>query len=533
MLNNEGAATMANRKQLVNLDAMIVRADFAVKSEFDQTYSLVPSISVRDFTLGGGGLGPILRKPDFQRETNHWSPAQVLSLLECFVNGDLIPSVILWKAPADIFIIDGGHRLSVLKAWIEDDYGDGPISQAFFNYNVPPSQKKVADKTRKLINDKIGSFKHVQSKLAQPDIQNDEKKTLTAVISRALTIQWVNGDAGKAEASFFKINTEGTPLDDIEEMLLKTRKKPISIAARSIIRAGTGHKYWSAFSQELSEKIEDKARKIHTLLFEPELKTPIKTLDLPLGGAKGFRVALKTLLDFCLIASRNQQGVPNEIANQPDDTDGSGTTDALKLIWELTSRITGNDHGSLGLHPAVYFYGPTGQHLSPMFMGTAFLLKQKLLNNDNSFFKNYIERRQKLEKTLIDHKPTIAAILQAYGSKHRVKNYAKFLDNLIEHIVDPTKEITEEDIVKLSGVSGKVFVGAAAPKDIDFSDDVKSETFIRRALESAVKCPICHGYLDPNKSISYDHKTRKREGGSGESENCELTHPYCNQAIKN
>jgi hypothetical protein len=282
---------MAIRKDLVNLDAMIVREDFAAQNNADQTYDMVQSISLRDFTPGAL-VGPNLRKPDFQRETNHWTPAQVLSLLECFVDGDLIPSVILWKSPANIFVVDGGHRLSVLKAWVEDDYGDGPISYAFFGKDIPKSQKKVAEKTRKLINEKIGSFKHVQSKLMQPDLESEEKRKLNAVISRALSIQWVNGDAEKAESSFFKINTEGTPLDDIEELLLKTRKKPISIAARAIMRAGTGHKYWSAFSQKAKE-IEEKARTIHRLMFEPELDTPIKTLDMPLGGAKGFRVALK------------------------------------------------------------------------------------------------------------------------------------------------------------------------------------------------------------------------------------------------
>jgi len=520
---------MASRKDLVNLDAMIVREDFAAQSNADQTYDMVQSISLRDFTPGAL-VGPNLRKPDFQRETNHWTPAQVLSLLECFVDGDLIPSVILWKSPTNIFVVDGGHRLSVLKAWVEDDYGDGPISYAFFGNDIPKSQKKVADKTRKLINEKIGSFKHVQSKLIQPDLESEEKRKLNAVISRALSIQWVNGDAEKAESSFFKINTEGTPLDEIEELLLKTRKKPISIAARAIMRAGTGHKYWSAFPQKALE-IVDKAQTIHRLLFEPELDKPIKTLDMPLGGAKGFRVALKTLLDFSLIAFRNQQGNPKVMTDQQDDTDGSGTTKALELILELARRITGNDHGSLGLHPAVYFYGPSGQHQAPMFMGTALLLKRKLLNNDPTFFSKFAARRAMLEKTLVDHKSMIATILQGYVSKHRVEKYAQFLDNLIERAGD-TKEITNEEIVTLSGLTGKVFVGAAASGAVQFSDDVKSETFIRKALESAVKCSICHGYLDPSKSVSYDHITRKREGGGGSTGNCDLTHPYCNQASK-
>ena len=521
---------MASRKELVNLDAMIIREDFATQGNADQAYDMVQSISLRDFT-SGALVGPNLRKPDFQRETNHWTPAQVLSLLECFVNGDLIPSVILWKSPTNIFVVDGGHRLSVLKAWVEDDFGDGPISYSFFGKDIPKNQKKVAEKTRTLINEQIGSFKHVQSKLSQSDLDAEEKKKLNAVISRALSIQWVNGNAEKAESSFFKINTEGTPLDDIEELLLKTRKKPISIAARAIMRAGTGHKYWSAFPQKGLD-IENKARIIHRLLFEPELDTPIKTLEMPLGGAKGYRVALKTLLDFSLIASRNQQGNPKKISDQDDDKDGGGTVDVLGLILELSRRITGNDHGSLGLHPAVYFYGPSGQHQAPMFMGTALLLKRKLLNNDPTFFSKFTTRRATLEKGLVDHKSTIATILQSYGSKHRVEKYALFLDNLIERAGDP-KEITNEEIVSLSGLTGKVFVGSPSSGAVDFTDDVKSESFIKKALEGAVKCPICKGYMDPSKSVSYDHIKKKQEGGGGAVTNCDLTHPYCNQSIKN
>ena len=154
---------MSQRANLVNLDAMIARADFATDENDEAHFETVDRISLRDFTKGAL-LGPNLRKPDFQRETNHWSPEQVVSLLECYVNGDLIPSVILWKSPSYLFVIDGGHRLSVLKAWIEDDYGDGPVSQAFFGYEVSPEQKAAAEKTRKLVEAKVGSWHHFQSR---------------------------------------------------------------------------------------------------------------------------------------------------------------------------------------------------------------------------------------------------------------------------------------------------------------------------------------------------------------------------------
>jgi hypothetical protein len=77
---------MAAKTRLVNLDAMIPRADFAYEEDNSVTGNeRFRSISVKDFKADGL-LRPILRKPDFQRETNHWSPEQVVSLLECFVN---------------------------------------------------------------------------------------------------------------------------------------------------------------------------------------------------------------------------------------------------------------------------------------------------------------------------------------------------------------------------------------------------------------------------------------------------------------
>ncbi|WP_373366665.1 HNH endonuclease [Vibrio parahaemolyticus] len=43
---------------------------------------------------------------------------------------------------------------------------------------------------------------------------------------------------------------------------------------------------------------------------------------------------------------------------------------------------------------------------------------------------------------------------------------------------------------------------------------------------------MCNGYLDVDKSVSYDHIERVREGGHGMATNIQLTHPYCNQTIK-
>jgi hypothetical protein len=525
---------MTARTRLVNLDAMIPRADFALQDDANAaSYENVPSISVRDLKPDGL-IRPILRKPDFQRETNHWSPEQVASLLECFVSGDLIPSVIVWKSPAFLFVIDGGHRLSVIRAWIEDDYGDGPVSRAFFGNAISKIQIKAAEQTRALIGEKIGTWQHMQSMLESQTITEQERRKINTAVSRGIHVQWVQGNAEKAEASFFKINTKGTPLDDIEELLLSNRRKPIAIASRAVIRAGMGHKYWSKFAPPTCNEIEQLAKQIHGTLFEPEVDTPIKTLDLPLGGSTGVRAALQVLVEFMLEANRDQTGVPKKLADQIDDEDGTGTRAALTNTLALASRMSGNQHGSLGLHPAIYFYGPTGRHLTPMFLGISTLIARKLINNDKTFFEKFTKVRSKLEDILINHKDLIATILQKTISRHRVTKYADLIDNLVtELFADGGKVISDENLVMIAGLSGKIITGTQLDNSERFSEDTKSAAFINTALKSAIRCPVCQGYLDQSKSVSYDHKIEKAAGGTGSLENCQLTHPYCNQSTKN
>ena len=522
---------MAVKTNAVNLDAMILRDDFAIVDGDTSHYEKVNTISLRDFTQGGL-IGPSLRKPDFQRETNHWTPEQIASLLECFVNGDLIPSVILWQSPTNVFVIDGGHRLSVLKAWILDDYGDGPTSQGFFGYSISDEQLRNAKRTRLLVDQKIGKWTHFVARSEDTSTPTQEKRRITAAITRGLPIQWVNGDAEKAEASFFKINTKGTPLDNVEELLLRNRHKPIAIAARAIIRAGKGHKYWSIFEASTADKIEAIAGDIHSLLFDPELKSPVKTLDLPLGGSKGVRAAVQALIDIALIANRNQHGKPARISETENDNTGHATVGCLNKTLALVQRITGNNPGSLGLHPAVYFYGPTGRHSGAMFMGTVDLIGKKLANNDSGFFRKFIDRREHLEALLINNKDLIATILQRHLSPRRVSVYSSLLDELLTQLGDKAT-LSEDTLIRIAGLEGKLIVGAAATSSQDFSDDTKSKVFLDTALSTAIRCPICNGYLDATKSATYDHVHEKQQGGLGAASNCQMVHPYCNSAIKN
>jgi hypothetical protein len=517
-------------KKYVNLDAMIPRADFARIVDAAGSNQKIEGISIRDFQPDSLLL-PNLRKPDFQRETNHWSPEQIATLIQCFVEGDLIPSVILWQSPAHIFVIDGGHRLSALRAWVEDDYGDGPTSVGFFGININDNQKKMADATRKLVDSKVGRWQHWVAKNKQVDLPNEERAKANNLVSRSIPILWVVGDADKAEASFYKINTQGTALDDIESLLIKNRRRPIPISARSIIRAGTGHKYWSKFDDEKKKEVEEFSKDIYGTLFEPEIKSNIKTLDLPLGGVAGVRDALDLLIKYILLASKDLKGSPEKIDDQSEDFDGSETIVVLRKVLALTERMAGVKPCSLGLHPAIYFYSPTGKHTPLLFMGMATLIARKLANNDDNFFKKFTNVRAKFEEYLLEIKPLLMVIFSRIYSSRRFSALADLYDFIIYELIN-NKKPSEEDLIKRIGVSGKVIVGQENTKSQKFSNETKASIYLSEAISNALKCPICGGYLDPQKSVTFDHIVRVREGGIGSADNGQMVHPYCNSSVK-
>lgn len=522
------------------LDAMINRSDFWLKSSNRDKESSMSATFAQSITFEN--LRPdsnfvlSLRKPDFQRETNQWTVQQAVSFIQSFVDGELVPSVILWQSDDGyIFAIDGAHRLSALRAWIEDDYGDGSISIAFFGGEIPEGQKKAARAMRSKVEKNIGSYKSLRDKLtaraANPDIDIDDrtKKRLKHLGSRQLELQWVTGDADIAETSFFKINTQGTPLDKTEEDLLRNRTKAPAIAARSIVRAATGHKYWSKFDSTTQEKIEKLSYDANQLLFHPNLSDPIKTLQLPLGGSSSNLEALNILLKFISITDSTLASKRPALINCDNDTNGEATIKTLENTLSTLKRITGNDAQSLGLHPIVYFYSDRGKYLADLFLGISYLIKLKLINNDNNFFKKFTQARPQIEDFLIKNKPVISQILSQIYSRSRIERVGDIFTYLVEN---SQNGLSIEGVAKAANLKGSIVEVTEKVQGKSFTDTSKSSIYIRQAISSALKCPICNGYIEPALSASYDHISRKSDGGNAESENGQICHPYCNTGIK-
>lgn len=526
--------------QKVNLDALIPRSDF-------ETDDLATSVSGRTKdTLSVNDLKSdefffsYLRKPDFQRETSEWDPKKVSNLIQSFLDDDLIPAVILWRSEGSLtFVIDGSHRISALAAWVNNDYGDGEISKKFFDARIPEDQLEHAEKTRKLVNKEIGAFSDFKLANTNPEkVRPDIVARARKLGALAIQLQWVNGDAIKAEKSFFAINQQASPINQTELAILRARKLPYGIASRAIFHAGQGHKYWSRFAPTDQTQIEELSNEVHELLFKPRLNTPIKTLDIPVGGKLKAANALALVLDFVCISNAIKVNQEKSEIETSDATgkivdEGPNTVRLLKRCLDVARRINSTHPGSLGLHPAVYFYSRDGVHKTASFYGViSFVIELEKKN----LWKKFTGVRGKFEEFLIVNDDIVQQIVRkhrsALASHEHIRDFflliiAELETKSIKDALDTCLRDARFSYIKVGEPIAREDAGGQ-----DFSRAVKSKVFLTEALSSAPKCSICGGYLHVN-SITIDHVNRKQDGGMGNLENAQLAHPYCNSSFKN
>ncbi len=155
--------------------------------------------------------------------------------------------------------------------------------------------------------------------------------------------------------------------------------------------------------------------------------------------------------------------------------------------------------------------------------------------NEKNGFKMFTDCREDFEEILIDYDFVIQQILRNYRSSSKaVPHIKKFLLDVIYALQNNSKEDAIKNVLESGDyhfVKGVDFDDALITNE-SFSDTTKSAVFITDALKNAVRCKICNARIHKN-SMSIDHIIRKQDGGIGNFENGQLTHPYCNTTYKN
>lgn len=526
----------------VNLDAIIQREDFEsgsqAKGELKETRFNVPQL------MRGEYIFDALRKPAFQRETSNWSPRVIVEFIQSFLDGDLIPAVIVWKSQYThrLFLIDGSHRVSALAAWINDDYGDGPISREFWG-TITPQQARFHRQTQELVLKEIGTYESLKG-IVPSSASEQMKRRLSNLNTRPIPLQPVDGDSDVAEKSFLTINRNPALVDLNELAIIEARAKPNALATRALMRAGTGYPYWGKLPR--AHEITKTARETYDLLFGQIVEIGTKVADVPRAGQPYSAEAFTMLLDMVnifndvkdaswkkpktgLTSSKSKQPITPEL---PDDQDGSATLTYIERIRDLARLVASpeNRYAGMGLDQVVYSYGPTGA-----FYPTAFIASLKFASEmtDKERYE-FLKIRYHFEEFLVAYKSFMKDLGHSKGG--RLRPLAAFL-RMYKVIIECLEKQGNMDYVAIAGILLKNpdLKGLNEPSQQvinrvtgkRFSKSAIAAAAVREALNTHGRCNICGARL-PYYARSQDHIIDKSKGGTGSADNLQYTHAYCN-----
>lgn len=328
--------------------------------------------------------------------------------------------------------------------------------------------------------------------------------------------------------------------------LIKARSKPNAIATRAIIGAATGYQYWGKFTR--ARDIETLAKNVYGLLFGQIVEIDPSSSDVPRAGQPYSKQAFTTVLDVVNLFNnvtpsmwRESQRNKKEASRQvlaDDDNDGSHTIECLQKVHEVARLAFGGPdfQCSLGFDPAVYCYGSTGK-LHPAAYIAALRFAQELDQKNQN--RKFTQIREQFEDFLVSHNFFITQLVHGKGSRTRpLEAIVTLYRSLFACLLSGTAEESAilEDMHHQPGL-GDLTLNDPARSDGTqtkrkrFSKSVTEAAIVRQVLNTRARCSICKARLAPA-FRSKDHSQRIQDGGTGNLDNLEFTHPYCNSGYK-
>lgn len=558
-----------NESKVVHLDHLIKRQSIRFYSKEEAILNSISSQRLSDSNIRYNDITSQwfdnIRKPDFQRETNAWNPNQCCEFIESVFMARIIPSIILWKNEENglVYVLDGAHRLSIIRAWMTDDYGDKNI--AYYERRDTDTIKLVAKETRDLINIKIGSYedfkasyKILQKKIDEgkaPKIEMQEKSFRQATFysdiisgNAALFAQWEKGNYESAEQSFLRINRQGQPLNPAESTLIEYRKGSYSRVIMHIANAGEEGYYWpkdniSTDQILIVNSFNEIAKNIYERLFVPTFTLPIKDLSVPLLVAPAYFQKHNYLMELIPLLVWNN--ISDEQSQQIEflsrDYQGESTVviynaeSILKTIDNKLSHLTSfnNDAKSLSMVPLFYWYNERGQFTRSLFYSWVYWLFQG--SEENIFQRKliYTSNRENIELIFFHFKKEITAYAANSGAGLKaVKNLAIFFEKLINYFHERRTETIKFDQLEIAISTflniRRLYKNIKRDGRTNTMRD-KTQSNINELFNSSIKCGICGGIVDLKfGGIQYDHVVKYKHSKETDPENLRPTHPFCN-----
>ncbi len=162
---------------------------------------------------------------------------------------------------------------------------------------------------------------------------------------------------------------------------------------------------------------------------------------MPIAGKQYAAQALPLTLTFINIVNNLDSNETVTI----EDSDGTKTLEFLNKCRIIGRKMNSNDSGSLGLHPAVYFYSREGRHKPVSFYAITSLMMD--FNKNKDLTNNFIKVRGKFEEILIEYDYLIPQITRKYrkgiDSYINIKNFYLGLINNLQNSITKSEAVNK------------------------------------------------------------------------------------------
>ena len=517
------------------------------------------TLTIRDLGDTRRRTRTLLRKPDFQRATCAWSPEECVDLLEAVIMEQVVPSVIMWLDPEGRqYVLDGGHRISVLLAWITDDWGDGPKVSDLLDDDLTISGRCAAQEVRALLQSSHRGIGSYQEHLAAAekfrtleDQQQNPKDHLTNAemlmanrcrswdsVDVGFPILWVRGDYRVAEESFLKINKTGQRLTEWETALVENRTSGFARLVMSISRSDRAPHCWPTGDLTTADAaklpvIAVKARAIRDRLFEFPYCCPTKDQRQPLLGVPQGRPDLvPTYIAELITVVEGRRGVTSDtkaLLERGKDKDSRAVvTEGFRLATDTCDaldHIYGPSLKSLAVDTLVYFYSADGRCVRALMYG---FLHWIISGTEANVFDRkllFTVYRKPLESVLTNYKQTIVKrFSRRVGSGGEVTlQVGRYLNGLVSLLVSTGGDLEGEFDQRHEDVLEGTKSHERTPENRQGQARFASRQ--RRVPVAAVisRCEICGGSLssEPHK------KAELVVDGEETAQQAVTMHPFC------
>lgn len=567
---------MATRTVRVYLDHHIPRDNLLYKRKED-LYPPLPEelerwVKIEHLVEEKRSKARLLRKPDFQRATWAWTPDDCVSLIDAVLKQQVIPAVILWLSPEKTwYVLDGGHRISVLMAWIRDDWGDRRTAEEYSDQRLRTVSEEAAKKVRLSLrkagiapyaeymaaNDRFSELEQTsrpkdhmgitEYQLAL-DVRNWESQPV------GFPILWVRGDYKKAEESFININKSGRRLSEWETTLVENRTSSFARVVMSIAHVSERQHCWpkdefavadDGPSQRNLERILRLVPEIHMVLYEPLYHQPLTSANQPLFAPPSSRPELEPVwLAELLTLTEGSRGRPAAMRKLLTRDSGRPVQEliinGLKILENAKDQLDNictESNRSLGVVPLVYFYNSQGQYVRSLLFGFMYWMGRGEPSDQLARKRIFTLHREGFENVLLQHKDSLIKRLgRRVGSGSEVTNHtARYFDQLLLLLIQHEDKVDSAGFIEAHDELIDKLADSRQLDEPELESRQRTYAGLNRAAVSTPNflsnlpiCEICGGRFYPGRSTQIDHRVEFAKGGRTVPSNGREVHNFCN-----